>query len=70
MFIQLAKGVDDETWLYHLRGGHYSQWFRESVKDQSVGEEINKIERDGNANAAESRARIIEIIEKNYTEPA
>jgi HAD superfamily hydrolase (TIGR01484 family) len=69
-FIQLAKGVDDETWLYHLRGGHYSQWFRDSVKDQRIGEEINKVERNGLDNAAESRARIIEIIEKNYTEPA
>jgi HAD superfamily hydrolase (TIGR01484 family) len=69
-FIQLAKGVDDETWLYHLKGGHYSQWFREAVKDQRVGEEINAIERDGGVNAADSRARIIDVIEKNYTEPA
>ena len=69
-FIQLTKGVDDETWLYHLKGGHYSQWFREAVKDQNVGEEISKIERDDHPNAAESREHIIEIIEKNYTEPA
>jgi hypothetical protein len=69
-FIQLAKGVDDETWLYHLRGAHYSQWFRDSVKDQRISEEINKIERDHNADATASRVQIIEIIEHNYTDPA
>jgi hypothetical protein len=69
-FIQLAKGVDDETWLYHLRGAHYSQWFRDSVKDQRISEEIKKIENDRNVDARASRAQIIEIIEHNYTEPA
>ena len=69
-FIQLAEGIDDETWLYHLHEADYSQWFREAVKDQRVGEEINAVERDQQASAAQSRARIIEIIENNYTESA
>ncbi len=28
VFMQLADGVDDETWLYHLRNGDFSYWFR------------------------------------------
>src|SRR5207244_11492165 len=28
MFIQIADGVDEETWLYHLRHGDYSDWFK------------------------------------------
>src|SRR5204863_357016 len=27
LFLELAGGVDDETWLYHLRRGDYSRWF-------------------------------------------
>ena len=69
-FIQLAEGIDDDTWLYHLREGHYSQWFRDSVKDHRVAEEISGIERDRGVNAVESRARIIEIIERHYTAAA
>src|SRR5216683_3355973 len=30
MFLQLAQGVDDETWLFHLRRGDYTRWFRDS----------------------------------------
>jgi HAD superfamily hydrolase (TIGR01484 family) len=69
-FIQLAEGIDDETWLYHLHEADYSRWFRDAVKDSRVGEEISTVERDKRASAAQSRARIIEIIENNYTESA
>ncbi len=69
-FIQLAEGIDDETWLYHLHEADYSRWFREAVKDQRVGGEIGAVERDKQASAAQSRARIIKIIESNYTESA
>lgn len=69
-FIQLAEGIDDETWLYHLRKADYSRWFRDSVKDNRVAEEITKIEQDIKASAEESRGRIIEIIGKHYTASA
>src|SRR5262249_54765183 len=32
LFIQLAEGVDEATWLHHLRQGDYSRWFREAIK--------------------------------------
>ena len=28
IFLQLAHGVDDDTWNFHLRGGHVADWFR------------------------------------------
>ena len=34
VFSELARGVDDETWLYHLREGGYSGWFRDFIKDR------------------------------------
>ena len=35
-FLQLAAGVDDKTWLHHLRAGGYSQWFRNAIKDDGL----------------------------------
>ena len=29
LFLQIADGVDDETWLHHLRQHDYSSWLRE-----------------------------------------
>src|SRR5262245_36433512 len=36
VFMQLADGVDDETWLYHLRSGDFSNWFRSTIKDNEL----------------------------------
>src|SRR5262249_48451168 len=45
LFLQMAGGVDDETWLHHLRAGDYSRWFRESIKDPELADEAVEIER-------------------------
>jgi HAD superfamily hydrolase (TIGR01484 family) len=70
IFLQLADGVDDETWLYHLRRHDYSNWFRDFIKDEELAEEVRKIEQAGELSAAESRARIREQIESRYTAAA
>lgn len=72
-FIQIAAGVDDETWLYHLRRGDYSRWFREAIKDEELATEAKMIEMIEKARpipASESRALIEEAINKRYTAPA
>jgi HAD superfamily hydrolase (TIGR01484 family) len=69
-FLQLAAGVDDETWLHHLRAGAYSQWFRDAIKDDDLAAEAAAIEQDGSLSAPESRARIKEIVDRRYTAPA
>lgn len=70
LFVQLAEGVDDETWTYHLRRGDYSHWFREMIKDDGLAEEAARVEQMTNLSPAESRARIKELIGKHYTLPA
>jgi HAD superfamily hydrolase (TIGR01484 family) len=70
IFLQLADGVDDETWLYHLRRGEYSHWFREVIKDADLAAETEGIERMPDAPAGETRALIRGAIEKRYTAPA
>ena len=69
-FAQLLQGVDDETWLHHLRQGEYSQWFRENIKSDELADAAAAVEEDQSLNAAESRAKIKEQIEERYTLPA
>ena len=68
--MQLADGVDDETWLHHLQRGEYSRWFAEAIKDRDLAEEAAAVERSHDLPPHESRARIRAAIEKRYTLPA
>lgn len=69
-FLQMAAGVDDKTWLYHLRRGEYSSWFRDAINDESLAAEAAAIEADAALPAGDSRIRFKEIIERRYTAPA
>ncbi|HEY7183514.1 MAG TPA: HAD family hydrolase [Blastocatellia bacterium] len=67
IFMQLADGVDDETWLHHLRGGDYSGWFRHTIKDGELADEVAQIEQDGSLSARESRDAVRQAVEKRYS---
>jgi hypothetical protein len=69
-FLQMAAGVDDETWLHHLRDGEYSRWFAQAIKDEDLAAEAAAVEADRSLSAQESRRRLKEIIERRYTAPA
>jgi HAD superfamily hydrolase (TIGR01484 family) len=66
VFLQMADGVDEETWAHHLRQNDYSRWFREAIKDEGLAEEARRIE---TGKAPHSRALIREAVEKRYTLP-
>ncbi len=70
IFSTIAEGVDDATWLFHLRNGDYSQWLREAVKDADLAEEIQAIENEGDSGVKESRDRVLEAIKRQYTAAA
>ena len=70
LFSQIADGIDDETWLYHLRRRDYSQWFRESIGDQTLAAIAEGAETDERLSPTESRALIRRAIEERYTSPA
>ena len=70
MFLQLAEGVDDDTWLHHLQAREYSNWFRDAIKDEDLAAEASAIERNKSLSANDSRSRIKEIVERRYTAPA
>jgi len=67
MFTQLADGVDDQTWLYHLHQHDYSNWLQNSIKDETLAEEVIQIEKATDISPMESRDRIKLAIEKRYT---
>jgi hypothetical protein len=69
LFNQIAEGVDDDTWLYHLHQGDYSRWLRDAIKDDGLADEVARIEQ-RQTGAAESRAAIKAAIEERYTAPA
>jgi HAD superfamily hydrolase (TIGR01484 family) len=70
LFMDLADGVDDETWLFHLRSGEISQWLRRGIKDETLATQAAAIERNQQLDAAASREKLRELIEATYTLPA
>ncbi len=70
VFLQLAEGVDEATWTYHLRRGDYSRWFEQAIKDPEMAQEASAVEEDNSLDAAASRERIAEMVTRRYTAPA
>jgi len=68
-FIQMAEGVDDETWLFHLHRKDYSKWFGDFVNDDDLALRTSQIE-DKEKDAGRSRQAIIQLIRERYTTPA
>jgi energy-coupling factor transporter ATP-binding protein EcfA2 len=70
LFLQIAEGVDDRTWVHHLRAGDYSSWFRRVIKDDELAREAAGVETDRSLQPLESRRRISDAVSRRYTTPA
>jgi hypothetical protein len=70
LFVQIAEGVDDETWLYHLRKAEYSRWFGESIKDDDLAQRTAAVEEDQTLSAKESKEKIFRLVRQKYTASA
>jgi HAD superfamily hydrolase (TIGR01484 family) len=68
LFMQIADGVDDPTWLHHLSRHDYSRWMNEAIKDEELAGEVRKAE--ALNDPAQSRRLVREAIERRYTAPA
>ncbi|MEY4551539.1 MAG: hypothetical protein RL685_7734, partial [Pseudomonadota bacterium] len=83
MFLQLADGVDDATWLHHLRTGDYERWLRDCINDDELADEVAAVngalpsqaparpvtQRVRQA-AQQTRLAVRGAIERRYTAPA
>jgi hypothetical protein len=70
LFLQIAEGVDGRTWEHHLKAGHYSEWFRDVIKDAELAQAAAEIEEDAGLDAIESRKRISAAVTQRYTAPS
>ena len=70
IFLQIAEGIDDETWEHHLRAGDYSKWFGERIGDPELAQEAAGFEEDRSLSPAESRQRLSDAVRRRYTAPA
>jgi len=66
IFLQIGEGVDDATWLHHLKAHDFSRWIRDAIKDDELADEVKSVE-DGGDEAAASRKRVREAVERRYT---
>jgi HAD superfamily hydrolase (TIGR01484 family) len=69
LFLQMADGVDEATWLHHLARHDYSEWVRSAIKNDSLADELANVERQ-QTDASQSRRLVREAIERVYTRPA
>jgi HAD superfamily hydrolase (TIGR01484 family) len=65
IFVQMADGVDDETWLFHLKNGDIGRWFHSVIKDPDLALEAELMER-ADVGAEDSRKHIRSQIEQRY----
>jgi hydroxymethylpyrimidine pyrophosphatase-like HAD family hydrolase len=68
-FVEIASGVDEETWMHHLEKDDYSSWMRSCIKDDDLADEVAAIERERDLSPRQSRERIRDAIERRYTLP-
>ena len=69
VFCDLALGVDDDTWLYHLHRGDYSRWIGGAIKDDELLNEVVQIERDSQLTSGDSRRMVRDAIDRRYLLP-
>ena len=69
VFLQIGDGVDDDTWLHHLRRHDYSAWIEREIKDPELAAEVRRIE-DTLPGVPLSRQAVRAAVERLYTLPA
>jgi hypothetical protein len=69
VFCQIARGIDETTWTFHLHRGDYSRWFRRVIKDDYLADETQRIERRRDLAHWQTRPMIEELVNARYTLP-
>ena len=69
MFLDLAEGVDEQTWDWHRGRGDFSGWIESSIKDSALAEELRELEQAGLPRQEAVKA-MRHAVERRYTLPA
>jgi len=67
--LQIAEGISESTWMFHLRRSDYSRWFRDAIRDSYLADQAERIERRIDLTPSETRLLILELIRARYTLP-
>lgn len=69
VFCQIAEGIGEETWMFHLRRNDYSRWMRDVIRNRDLAAAVEDIERRGDLGPAQTRALVCAAVEARYTLP-
>lgn len=69
VFCQIAQGIDETTWMFHLHRGDYSSWFRHVIKNDNLADETERVERRADLAPWQTRQMIEELVNARYTLP-
>jgi hypothetical protein len=69
VFCQIAEGIGEETWMFHLRRNDYSRWMRDVIKNPELAAAVEDIERRKDLRPAQTRALVRAAVETRYTLP-
>jgi len=69
MFCQIAEGVDETTWQFHLSRGDYSAWLRSVIKDSELADLARELEERRDLSASETRYLLFDAIGSRYSLP-
>jgi hydroxymethylpyrimidine pyrophosphatase-like HAD family hydrolase len=69
IFCQIAEGIDEATWMFHLHRGDYSRWFRDAVRDDVLANEAKRIEQRTDTSPYQTRQMLVELVRSRYTLP-
>ena len=66
VFVEMANGVDLDTWTYHFKKGDVAKWFLESVKDPALADEIAAVQLEDRP-ADSGREKVVSLIRARYS---
>lgn len=66
MFVHLAEGIDDQTWLYHLNRGDYQRWMGDCIHDDDLAAKAKEAQKKS-PDTATSKKIIFDCIHEKYT---
>ena len=69
VFCQIAEGIGEETWMFHLRRHDYSRWMRDVIRNRDLAAAVEEIERRRDLGSAQTRALVCAAVEARYTLP-
>jgi hypothetical protein len=69
VFCQIAEGIGEETWMFHLRRNDYSRWMRDVIKNRDLAAAVEDVERRLDLSPVQTRALVRAAVEARYTLP-